>query len=180
MSAEQMGIFGGADRSEAEDRDRWCTPPHVIEMARASMGGIDLDVASNERAQGIVQAAEWYSLDVGRDGLELPWAGKVWCNPPYSRGAVDAFASKALAEMERGGVSALVVLVNSSTSAGWWQMLASAARGIVFPNKRLSFWHAETGRTAKGNAYDQTIFLYGACALACWQELGCVISRGQS
>lgn len=174
----QLGIFGGADLCAPEDRDRWCTPPHVIEMARAAMGGIDLDVASNAAAQAIVKAASWYSLDTGRDGLALPWAGRVWCNPPYGKGLVDRFSDKIVSELERGQITAMLVLVNSSTSAAWWQQLARHADSLLFCSSRLSFWHAETGKTQSGNFYDQTIFTFGALDLEPLEPLGAIIPKG--
>lgn len=177
MSGVQLGLFGGADLSQPVDRDRWCTPPWVLEVARQALGAIDLDPASNARAQQHVQACEWYSLDVGRDGLALPWSGRVWCNPPYARGLIDLFADKILAEMERGEIDAMIVLVNSSTSAAWWQRLAARAEALVYPDQRLSFWHAETGRTQRGNSYDQTLLVYGLVDLEPLEQLGLVVRK---
>lgn len=174
---QQLGLFGGADLCEPVDRDRWCTPPWVLEVARQALGAIDLDPASNARAQQHVQACEWYSLDVGRDGLALPWGGRVWCNPPYARGLIDLFADKILEELERGEIDAMIVLVNSSTSASWWQRLAARAEALVYPDQRLSFWHAETGRTQRGNSYDQTLLVYGLVDLAPLEQLGLVVRK---
>jgi len=179
-AAAQLGIFGGADLCAPEDRDRYCTPPHVIEIARTALGGIDLDVASNAAAQEIVRAADWYSLDTGRDALALPWSGRVWCNPPYSKGAVDRFSDKIIAELARGEVDGLLVLVNSSTSAAWWQQLARGADALLFCSSRLSFWHAETKATQKGNLYDQTIFSFGAVDLTPLDQLGAVIRKDRA
>jgi hypothetical protein len=179
MSAPaQLGLFGGADLCVPEDRDRYCTPPHVVKAAREAMGGIDLDPASNAAAQRIVQAARWYSLDMGLDGLALAWAGRVWCNPPYSKGAIDSFSDKIITEWVGGAVPSMLVLVNSSTSAAWWQQLARAADALLFCDQRLSFWHAQTGATKKGNFYDQTIFAFGALDLEPLEPLGAIIPKG--
>lgn len=173
----QLGLFGGSDLSQPQDRDRWCTPAWVVALVREALGAIDLDPASNERAQGVVQAATWYSLDVGRDGLELPWAGRVYCNPPYGRGIINAFADKIVCELDRGEIDALIVLVNTSSSASWWQQLARRADAIVYPDSRLAFWHAETGKTRTGNEYDQTLFVYGLVDLEPLEQLGLVIPK---
>ena len=47
------------------------------------MGGLDLDPASEEKFNKVVQAPKYYSWEERQeDGLVLPWAGKVWLNPP--------------------------------------------------------------------------------------------------
>lgn len=56
----------------------WYTPQAIIESAREWMGGIDLDPASCDVAQEAVQARDYYH----ERGLEQPWAGRVWLNPP--------------------------------------------------------------------------------------------------
>jgi len=43
--------------------DEWYTPPETIALAREVMGGIDLDPASSEMAQGWIQAETYYILD---------------------------------------------------------------------------------------------------------------------
>lgn len=42
----------------------------------------DLDVASPIGGPWHVPAAEWFTAE--DDGLQQPWHGTVWCNPPYS------------------------------------------------------------------------------------------------
>jgi len=60
------------------------TPAVYIEAARAVMGGIDLDPASNALAQKTVKASRWYGEQ--ENGLLQKWEGRVipW-HPPFSR-----------------------------------------------------------------------------------------------
>lgn len=62
---------------------RWGTPADIVERARRTMGGIDLDPCSESKFQETVKAATYYSLlERGQNGLELPWTGRVLVNPP--------------------------------------------------------------------------------------------------
>lgn len=56
------------------------SPPSIVEPARATLGGIDLDPASCELANTVVRAGRIYTE--ADNGLELPWSGRIWINPP--------------------------------------------------------------------------------------------------
>lgn len=55
----------------------------------------DLDVAACEESH---LAATWYSRE--QNGLELPWFGSVWCNPPYSD--IEPWVQRAYAMLVHG------------------------------------------------------------------------------
>jgi hypothetical protein len=61
--------------------DTWLTPQWIID----SIGMSDLDpcgYAPNGKPF-VVTAKNFYDLEhAGQDGLELPWAGSIYCNPP--------------------------------------------------------------------------------------------------
>lgn len=62
---------------------RWGTPSDIVERARRVMGSIDLDPCSSIAFNEVVKADKFYSLDdMGENGLELPWFGNVFVNPP--------------------------------------------------------------------------------------------------
>lgn len=56
------------------------TPEAYLAAAREVLGAIDLDPASCVLASERVGASAFYALPL--DGLELPWFGRVVCNPP--------------------------------------------------------------------------------------------------
>lgn len=67
----------------SNETHRWGTPEDIVERARRTMGGIDLDPCSEEKFNRIVQAVQYYSLlERGEDGLVLPWRGRILLNPP--------------------------------------------------------------------------------------------------
>lgn len=80
LQAKEMTAFQALTSSESNE---WYTPLKYIEAARAVMGGIDLDPASNESAQQWIKAKQFYIKD--DDGLHKPWYGRLWLNPPYGR-----------------------------------------------------------------------------------------------
>ena len=72
------------------------TPEWILDIARATMGGIDLDPASSAEANQIVQATQFYDMD--DDGLLKSWHGRIWLNPPYARGWGKKFSEKLMIE----------------------------------------------------------------------------------
>jgi hypothetical protein len=88
------------------------TPPWIVEGARRTMGGIDLDPFSCATANGIVRAARFYSLAAGEDGFTMPWHGRAFVNPPGGKSSEDDSSKqkaawfKLAAEHDAGHVSA--------------------------------------------------------------------------
>jgi len=60
------------------------TPFDTILRAKITMGGIDLDPASNEIFNKTVNADCFYGKE--SNGLKQNWHGKIWLNHPFGRG----------------------------------------------------------------------------------------------
>jgi hypothetical protein len=72
-------LFPLAESDIAATSDDCYTPRRVFD----AMGlRFDLDVAAPVGGPWHVPAARWFTA--ADDGLEQPWDGLVWCNPPYS------------------------------------------------------------------------------------------------
>lgn len=72
----------------------WYTPIDIIERSRQVLGGFDLDPASDEFGNSRVKAHQYYS----ERGLERPWSGRVFCNPPGGRGSAKKWFQKFISE----------------------------------------------------------------------------------
>lgn len=66
----------------------WYTPEWILDIARKTMGHIDLDPFSNPTANATVQADQYYGTQEDGsfiDGLEQLWYGTVFINPPNDK-----------------------------------------------------------------------------------------------
>jgi phage N-6-adenine-methyltransferase len=125
----------GTHQSTGENE--WFTPAEDIERARTVLGAIDLDPASHEAAQEIVQAARYFTK--ADDGLTQEWHGRVWLNPPYAQPLIADFVAKMCSERAAGRVTAAIMLTHSYTSSVWFQEAASVSDAICFPRRRIEF-----------------------------------------
>ena len=83
------------------------TPDDYVEAARYVLGRIDLDPASCALANQTVRAGRYYSKE--DDGLQQPWFGNVYLNPPGDRRGrlVKAFWRRACEHALFGGGAVL-------------------------------------------------------------------------
>ena len=115
----------------------WYTPPDIIAAVHAVLGHIDLDAASCEVANRIVLADNFFSID--DDGLDCNWFGRVYLNPPYSRGLIKKFVNKFIAEYKAGHVDGAIILVNVQTDSKWFKTLAELCTAAIFTQGRIRF-----------------------------------------
>lgn len=130
--------------------NEWYTPKEIIEAARLTMGHIDLDPASNEIAQKIVNAETYYTAET--NGLDKMWNGNVWLNPPYASDLIGKFADKLVTE--RANYRQAVVLVNNATETEWFRKIVSVSAAVCFPKGRVKFYMPDgrTGAPLQGQA----------------------------
>lgn len=165
------GSLGGLKESVHVE---WYTPAPYIAAAREVLGGIDLDPASSELANEVVQAERYYTE--ADDGLEREWEGRVWLNPPYGKGS-GLFTTKLVAEYAAGRTTAAVLLLNAyGFDSAWFQPLWD--HPICFTNHRIEFSSPdrETGGPANAN-----IFAYLGPHedkfLAVFRDFGAIVRR---
>jgi phage N-6-adenine-methyltransferase len=157
-----------AKRSAKLQRDRlvhlrqvsfeWYTPQKYLRAVRAVLGEIDLDPASSEQANRIVQAKIFY--DLATDGLTKTWKARtVWLNPPYCKQGNTSnqaiWTAKLLAEYKAGNVHEAILLVTSATETTWFHRLYPFP--MCFVKGRIQFT-TPTGKA--GGATKGSIFVY--------------------
>lgn len=140
----------------SSESNEWYTPSYLIELARAVMGGIDLDPASSEEANLTVQAGEIFSEET--DGLIQSWFGRVWLNPPYGDDA-GKFVDKLVSEYEAGNVEQAILLVASRTDTQWFRKLRKYPRCFLFG--RIKFINGQSGQVGDPAGFPSMVVYFG-------------------
>lgn len=136
----------------------WYTPADYVEAARKTMGAIDLDPASNKKAQQVVQAAEFFTK--ADDGLAKDWSGSVFLNPPFNRAA--AFVEKLCKSHEGGSVPQAILLTNNNTDTAWWHQAVDCSSAVCFTKGRIPFY-SPAGESAKPTNGHTLFYLGSRC-----------------
>jgi hypothetical protein len=122
------------------------------------LGEIDLDPATCAQAQMIVKAARsFHTIDT--NGLDQPWHGRIWLNPPYHRDLAPAFIDKLNAEIDAGRVTAAIMLINNCTDTFWFAAASRRVASVCFTIGRINFYVPR--RPDVLPTQGQTSFYYG-------------------
>lgn len=141
--------------------DELYTQKDIIERVRRVLGSIDVDPASCDEAQKIVQAKTYYTKETNglkdENGNMRRWVGNVWMNAPYSKPWAEEFAYSLVGQFCMSITRNAIALYNNKTETGYHQTLASYSAYICNPKSRLKFYGpGDKGHTARNG---QTIFL---------------------
>lgn len=120
---DRLGEFGNiTDKS-----DDWYTPAWIFEKLGVRF---DLDVAAPVEGPRYVPADSW----LHENGLETPWHGFVWMNPPFGhQSAKTRWLNKFV------GHGNGIALMPDRTSAPWWQAAAPAMDALLFVTPKIKF-----------------------------------------
>lgn len=138
---------------QPDGKDEWLTPPAIIK----ALGPFDLDPCAPVERPWPTAEKHYTILD---NGLNQPWEGFVWMNPPYGR-EVD----KWMARLADHGQGIALIFARTETKA-WQRHVWARASAILFLDGRLTFHHRD-GRQANHSAgAPSALVAYGECARA--------------
>ena len=139
----------------------WFTPPRYLDAVRAVMGEIDLDPASSDIAQQYVLATRYFTE--ATDGLDQPWRGRVFVNPPYGHPLIRLFTAKMVESWQRRTIREGIMLTNSSTDARWYQAALKACVIACLVQGRIAFLEIADGQLVpkRSTPLGQTFFYFG-------------------
>jgi len=136
MTTAQNDMFGHVAPDDVDDNttasDTWLTPRWLLD----ALGSVDLDPCSDPSRH--TPAARHLVGIEGDDGLAEPWRGRVFCNPPYSRGSLPIWAAKCVDSLPR--CDWIVLLIPAAVGTKYWHdLIWTQASMVGFPRGRLDF-----------------------------------------
>lgn len=134
--ASSRGV-GGHQLPYRGASDDWLTPPDIIR----DLGPFDLDPCASTN-----QPWPTAKLQLTRRGLNTPWRGFVWLNPPY--GPQTFQWVHRLAEHNNG----IALIFARTETRGFMREVWAKANALLFVAGRLHFHHAITGQRASFNS----------------------------
>ena len=120
------------ETARSNKTDCWYTPPSIVELIIQVLGEINLDPCADDGQH--IPAGKHYTFD--DNGLEQPWCGKVYMNPPYSHPAV--WMKKLQLEFETGNVDEAIALVPAATDTNWLSPVLKT-QPVCFWKGRIKF-----------------------------------------
>lgn len=121
--------------------NEWYTPNYVVNWAEERFGKFEHDVAAT--AINSVVLNSYY--DEESNGLQQPWEGHVWCNPPYSKvgkkteggTSITDWLEKAVDAASKG--ARVTMLIPARVDTNWWQDNVPYAHAVLFIRGRIKF-----------------------------------------
>jgi phage N-6-adenine-methyltransferase len=141
------------------DKDNWETPPDVVQAFADALGGFALDPCASPNTN--FGNAGNYRLEDGQDGLELPWFGNVFINPPFSYKI--EWLDKLEEELDADRIETAVMITPDATDTkSWWhEYIAENAEYICFRYGRLNFVNPDANDDGPGATFGTAFSVYG-------------------
>ena len=127
---------GAYIQRKANAKTDYETPKDLFDELWKTWGGFDLDPCclpehyTARRIAGITGGI----FTPENSGLDKPWYGKVYMNPPYSSKEIERWVSKAVHEVDYGGTDLVVALLPVRTGRPYWQDYVMSSTSHVIAN----------------------------------------------
>lgn len=114
--------------------DEWETPPEIFEPLDREFR-FTLDAAASKET---AKCGRFFTKE--EDGLKQDWSGHtVWVNPPYSRGQIKLWTSKALIQCSDSRDVMVVMLLPTFTDQRWFHAHVDPWAELRFFEGRIRF-----------------------------------------
>lgn len=142
----------GGHHSAKSATDEWLTPPAVLD-ALGGWQSFDLDPCA-PAVQPYPTAKRTYTAT--QNGLQLPWDGRVYLNPPYSPRLLQAFLGRMVAH----GRGTALIFARTETDA-FFRFVWDEATAVLFLRGRLNFHHLDGARAKANSGAPSVLIAYG-------------------
>jgi DNA N-6-adenine-methyltransferase (Dam) len=147
MAPSQMTLDIGFAHDRTTGKEDWLTPPYILR----ALGQFDLDPCAPEPRPWDMAAAHF---TIHQNGLNQPWHGRVWLNPPYGN-ETDKWMRR-LAE-HGDGIALIFARTETATFHPWvWDY----AEAMLFLKGRIRFYTRE-GREGGASGAPSVLVAYG-------------------
>lgn len=141
--------MGMSSHQKNGGHDEWLTPPDIL----LRLGDFDLDPCA-PIVRPWPTAAHHYTVEDG--GLDQPWAGRVWCNPPFGREAI-----KWMRKMVQHGDGIALIPARTET-AMFYETVWGEADAVLFIKGRPHFHTVDGARAPFNSGAPICLIAYGA------------------
>jgi hypothetical protein len=138
----------GSHQSARMGKDEWITPVHIV----SSLGHFHLDPCAPINPPWPL-ADTTYTIE--DDGLNQPWFGRVWLNPPYG-----LESAAWLEKMVEHGVGTALIFARTETDM-FFRYVWDCAGAILFLRGRLYFHHINGDRASFNAGAPSCLIAYG-------------------
>lgn len=130
-------------------KDEWLTPPEIIK----SLGQFDLDPCAPINRPWDT-ALNHYTIE--DDGLVKNWFGRVWMNPPFSRGVMGLWLNK----LCKHGNGILLIPARLDTN-DFHNYVFQHADSMLALRGRLNFYHVNGSKASHNSGGPTVLVAYG-------------------
>ena len=118
--------------------NEWYTPTRLIDVLEQALGRFDLDPCAETDNPQLARSRASICYSEKDNGLNKPWFGTVFVNPPYGRG-IAKWVEKCRTEYEDGRADSVIALLASRTDTAWWHEHIEGKAQTFFLRGRLKF-----------------------------------------